>query len=139
METFAPDPAPFVPTLWSRSIASTILVVDDDPNVLDTLRSLLIEEDLTVRTARDASQALDRLRRSPVALVVCDAALPAGNGLTLVEEMRLRGDDTPVLLTCGAAAADVPLGSRVLHKPLDHDAFLDAVRESLKQARYSHY
>jgi two-component system response regulator AtoC len=136
MESIAPNNADYIPAFWNREGASTILVVDDDPGVLDELRSLLIDEGLTVRTARDAAQALDRLRRSPVALVVTDVVMPTVDGRTLAEEMRIRGDQTPVLLMSGAASTlRVAPGTRVLSKPLDFDELLAAVREALNASR----
>jgi DNA-binding NtrC family response regulator len=140
MESIAPNNADFIPAFWSREGSSTILVVDDDPGVLVELRSLLIDEGLTVRTARDAEQALDRLRRSPVALVVTEVVMPTADGRTLTQEMRSRGDETPVLLTSRSTSPlPVPPGTRVLAKPLDFDELLAAVREALNASRLTRH
>jgi DNA-binding NtrC family response regulator len=107
---------------------ATVLIVDDDPNVIAILRSFLIEEGFTVRTARDGVEALDRLMRAPVAFVISDVRMPAVDGRTLVQEMRRRGDRSPVLLISGYEhLVDVEPNTRFLRKPFDLDQLLDVI------------
>lgn len=112
---------------WSSAVA-TVLIVDDNPEMIDALRAFLIREGHTVRTARDCAQALDRLMRAPVALVISDVLMPAIDGRTLVQEMRHRGDRTPVLLMGGYeySVNDMPI-TRFLRKPFAFDQLLEAI------------
>jgi DNA-binding NtrC family response regulator len=117
-------------------VAKTILIVDDDPNVLDTLRTLLIDDGHTVRTARDGLQALDRLRRAPVDLVVSDVVMPVVDGHKLVQEMRRTGDRTPVILMSSVpSVTHIEPETPELAKPLDFEALLGVIRETLARAR----
>jgi DNA-binding response OmpR family regulator len=117
-------------------VAKTILIVDDDPNLLDALRTLLIDEGHTVRTARDGLQALDRLRRAPVDLVISDVDMPVVDGHMLLREMRLTGDRTPVVLLTGVpSAVHVEPETRAVAKPLDFDGLLAVIRDTLASIR----
>jgi DNA-binding NtrC family response regulator len=107
---------------------ATVLIVDDDPDVIAILRSFLIEEGFTVRTARDGVQALDRLLHAPVAFVISDVRMPAIDGRTLVQEMRRRGDRVPVLLMSGYEdTVEVEPNTRFLRKPFDLDQLLEVI------------
>ncbi|MGA8908681.1 MAG: ATP-binding protein, partial [Acidobacteriaceae bacterium] len=85
----------------------TVLVVEDDPDVLDVTVSGLMELGYHVRTAADAREALDLLRSDhSIDVLFSDVVMPGGmNGAQLaMEARRLRGG-LKVLLTSGYAAS----------------------------------
>ncbi|MCK4298112.1 MAG: response regulator, partial [Planctomycetes bacterium] len=64
-----------------------LLVVDDDPIVLDSLKELLSLEGYSVSTADSLSGARGELKQRQFHTVLLDVRLPDGNGLELVEEI----------------------------------------------------
>ncbi|MEX0747971.1 MAG: response regulator transcription factor [Rhodothermales bacterium] len=77
-----------------------ILIVDDHPVVREGLSELLSHEpDITVAAAaRDAEEAIDVLRSTPVDLVVLDLSLPGLSGTELIRQIRSEFGDLPVLV-----------------------------------------
>ena len=69
-----------------------ILLVDDDPDILETLRYTLEHEGLAVDVVRDGLAALQAARRDPPDLAILDVMLPGANGYEvaryLKEDMR---------------------------------------------------
>jgi two-component system response regulator MprA len=75
-----------------------LLVVDDDPDVRDSLGRALRCAGYAVTTAVHGADALDSLARRPVDLIVLDVLMPIVDGLDACRRLRMRGDDTPVLV-----------------------------------------
>jgi DNA-binding response OmpR family regulator len=74
-----------------------ILVVDDEPVVLDVVERYLVREGYAVTTCGDGVTALERLRDLHPHLVVLDIMLPGVDGLDICERIRARGK-TPVIM-----------------------------------------
>ena len=109
-----------------------ILIVDDDEDIRDTIRSLLQLRGYTVDTAPDGQAGLERMRAgAPPALVILDFMMPRMNG----EEFRVAqlGDPAlsavPVVLLTGAGEAASGSGPPVerIAKPIDLQALFDTV------------
>jgi two-component system, OmpR family, response regulator MprA len=83
-----------------------LLVVDDDPDVRDSLERALGHAGYAVTTAAHGAEALDALGRSPVDLIVLDVLMPMVDGLEACRRLRQRGDATPVLLLTARDAVD---------------------------------
>ncbi len=113
----------------------TILVVEDNDLVLDTVVSLLGQLGYRVLIATDGQQALDLIARGVrVDLLFTDIVLPNGmSGMALAEEIRSRLPDLRILLTAGFSAEAVKLGTRfaVLTKPYRRADLADRLREAL--------
>jgi two-component system, OmpR family, response regulator MprA len=78
--------------------AGRLLVVDDDPDVRDSLGRALRCAGYAVTTAVHGADALDLLARRPVDLIVLDVLMPIVDGLDACRRLRERGDATPVLV-----------------------------------------
>ena len=83
-----------------------LLVVDDDPDVRDSLGRALRCAGYQVTTAVHGADALDVLGRRPVDLIVLDVLMPLVDGFEACRQLRLRGDDTPVLVLTARDAVD---------------------------------
>jgi DNA-binding response OmpR family regulator len=83
-----------------------LLIVDDDPDLLDQLVKLLTGQRYDVDTAADGEAALDKLFENPYDLVVLDIMLPRIDGLTVLKEMRAAGIRTPVLMLTAKGAVE---------------------------------
>ena len=76
----------------------TILVVDDEANIVELARMYLEQEGFRVRAAGDGAQALEMIARQPPALMVLDLMLPAVDGWDVCRRVR-----------SGKAAPDLPI------------------------------
>ena len=85
----------------------TILVVDDERAVRESLRRALELEGYDVDLAADGEQALARLRQgAPVDAVVLDILMPGIDGLEVCKRLRAEGDGVPVLMLTARAEVD---------------------------------
>jgi DNA-binding response OmpR family regulator len=90
---------------------STVLVVDDEPMVLDVVRRYLERDGHNVLTAADGGVARRMIEREPPQLVLLDVMLPGGSdGLALCRWIRSSSDIPVILLTARADEADRIVG-----------------------------
>jgi two-component system, OmpR family, response regulator MprA len=75
-----------------------LLVVDDDPDVRDSLRRALGYAGYAVATASNGADALTSVARSPVDLIIMDLLMPMLDGFAACRALRDRGNDTPILV-----------------------------------------
>jgi two-component system, OmpR family, response regulator MprA len=75
-----------------------ILVVDDDPRIMDLVRRILAYEGYSVAIAASGTEALDRTLERPPDLVVLDIMLPGLDGLEVAQRLRAAGDNVPILM-----------------------------------------
>jgi PAS domain S-box-containing protein len=88
-----------------------ILIVEDNPDTVETLRSIFNERGAEVITAASASEAMDALERNRPDALVSDIATLRQDGYELIQHVRERGPDqggaTPAIaITAGASAED---------------------------------
>ena len=115
----------------------TVLVVDDDPAVRDSLTLLLEQEDLTVETFDSAEAFLAMCPPVPGCCAIFDINMPGMSGLQLQEELSKRGIALPVIFLTGHG--DIPLSVRAikagavdfLTKPATGAALLESVKAAL--------
>jgi DNA-binding response OmpR family regulator len=75
-----------------------ILVVDDEPNIVEIVRAYLAREGHDVVTATDGETALDLARSTQPDLVVLDVMLPRRSGFDVLRELRAAGSPVAVLM-----------------------------------------
>ncbi|HYH12783.1 MAG TPA: response regulator [Thermomicrobiales bacterium] len=114
---------------------NVILVVDDEPDILDLLITLLDDEGYAVLAASDGLGALELLSGAPVDLIVADVMMPRLDGVELVRTIRERNQlrDLPVILMSAAPppALDGLGNSTFLSKPFDLSMLLDTIERAL--------
>jgi CheY-like chemotaxis protein len=108
----------------------TVLVVDDDQDLLDVTQFVLEGEGYGVATARNGEEALVLLRAGPPpALVLLDLMMPVMNGWEFLEA-RARDpalQAIPVLVLTASEPEQVPGAVGILRKPFDLDDLIGAV------------
>lgn len=88
-----------------------VLLIDDDPALLDVVSLSLEDEGYRVRCAKDGVEALDLHRQARADLIVSDVNMPRLDGFALCRRLRTNEDATPiVLLTSRDAEVDEALG-----------------------------
>jgi CheY-like chemotaxis protein len=93
-----------------------VLVVDDNPLILNIIKSLLGSVDYQVHTAGDGREALSVLESKNVDLIVCDVMMPTMDGYQLHQAVRSRGEMAHipfVFLTALGDAVDVSYGKEL--------------------------
>jgi DNA-binding NtrC family response regulator len=122
---------------------SRLLLVDDDPALLDALASTLEFHlgPLLLDACNTAAQALDQVKANGYDAMIVDVNMPNMDGLELLSAVKLLQPHTPVLLI--SAYADESLiakgfaagASDFIPKPFDRDKFMCAVRRGLERSR----
>lgn len=125
-----------------RAGKRTILVVDDQPDVLDSMR-LVIEAgvpDTEVLAVSSAREALRLLETRPIDLLITDLRMPEMDGLDLARALRPSRPGLPVVLMTAYVRSegyDAARGAGVvdafLEKPIDPDRLLDLVETYLER------
>ena len=115
----------------------TVYIVDDDPDVRDSLRWLLKTVGLRCVTYLSALDFLRAFNEDGPACLVLDVRMPGCSGLDLLEEMNARGWRLPVLFI--TAYADVPMAVRAmksgavefLEKPFNGQVLLENIQKAV--------
>ncbi len=116
-----------------------ILIVEDEAVFRSLLDTWLTSLGATTLLAADGSEALDHIQASTPDLIICDLKMPRMSGLELVEQIRLQGDQTPVLVISATEnmsdiAKALRLGVQdVLLKPIRN---LERLRETVYACLY---
>jgi DNA-binding NtrC family response regulator len=116
----------------------TILIVDDEPNILASLRRALALESYAVETAESGRAALDRLAKISPDLALLDLAMPEMDGLELLKRLKKRLPELPVVMMSGHGTIETALQATRLgafdfvEKPLSSESLLITVRNALK-------
>jgi CheY-like chemotaxis protein len=118
-------------------VGSTILVVDDAPDIRTLTATILRMRNAEVHLAGSAAEAMRVLDRLPIDVMVSDIAMPSEDGASLVRRAKRR---FPKLVAVALSAASVPEAKRVaieagfsrfLAKPVDPDRLVETVASLL--------
>jgi len=118
----------------------TILCVDDEPNILSSLRRLFRGKGYEVLTAISGAQGLELLAQQPVDLVISDMRMPEMDGARFLAQVRERWPNTVRLLLTGYSDVQsiqdaINCGEiyRYITKPWDDNDILLIVRHALER------
>jgi two-component system NtrC family response regulator len=121
--------------------APTVLLVDDEEMIRNTLSLLLKSEGYNVYAAEDGSAALDvfRHRRGEINLIITDLKMSDMNGYELITALRAMDAKLPIIALTGMADAKLEgavnaFGARLLAKPMTRAILTKAVEQALKAA-----
>jgi len=124
-----------------NSKPSTILVIDDDPDIVRILEHAMQEEGHSVLTGQDGQMALNLARSRHPDLIIMDVQMPMTNGLKALEFLRKMPEtkDIPIIFLSGARSEIIyPMianAPRVafIKKPIDLEQISSLVRELLEK------
>jgi two-component system chemotaxis response regulator CheY len=112
---------------------SRVLVVDDDPSILDTVTSILSSEGFQVMAAGGGAEALALLRSWHPTLVLLDMRMPIMDGWAVARSMQEAGSKVPIVVMTAAESAkrwaDEIGAAGHLAKPFGLDELLQCVEE----------
>jgi two-component system, OmpR family, response regulator RegX3 len=117
---------------------SHILLVDDDPGVLDVVAFMLRREGFDVDEERDGTSALERARGNGYDIVILDVMLPGMSGTDVCRALRAESDVPILMLTARDAEIDRVLGLELgaddyVTKPFSTAELLSRVRAILRR------
>jgi len=119
--------------------ALQILIVDDEENILRSLKRLLMNEDYEILTAMSGEEALGILGKNPdVALIISDQRMPGLTGTDFLEKAALRAPDATRMILTGyadvtAAIEGINRGGayRYITKPWNDSELIQTVNEAV--------
>lgn len=118
-----------------------ILVVDDDAGVLGSVEAVLRDEGFDVVTVGGGREAVAAVGRWSPALVLLDVWMPDLDGIEVLERIRARHKDLPVVVVSGHGTVELAVKATRLgavdfiEKPFSIDGLLSSVRRALGSAR----
>jgi DNA-binding NtrC family response regulator len=119
---------------------STLLVIDDEPNILSSLRRALELEGYGVEVAGSGAIGLSKLDERDVDMVLLDVMMPGMNGLDVLATVREKHPDVSVVMMSGNATIETAVRATKLgahdfvEKPLSSDKLLLTVQNTLAYA-----
>ena len=117
---------------------STIALVDDERNILTSLRMALEAEGYKVRTYNDGVSALEALSEDPADLGIFDIKMPRMDGMELLRRVRQRSDMPVIFLTSKDEEIDELMGLNAgaddyIRKPFSQRLLLERVKAVLRR------
>jgi two-component system, OmpR family, alkaline phosphatase synthesis response regulator PhoP len=118
----------------------TILIVDDEANIVELVRVYLQQEGYLVITAADGVTAVKKIKNDNPSLVILDVMLPEQNGLEVCKQLRSEGIQVPVImLTARDEDIDKILGLELgaddyMTKPFNPRELIARIKAILRRA-----
>ena len=115
---------------------ASVLVIDDESGILDTLRILLKKEGFEVTTAQGGKAGLDAIRANAPDIVLTDVRMPQVTGLDILQAVKEADPITPVLLMTAQASLQSAIQAvnagafYYLQKPFANDELLAILRRA---------
>lgn len=123
------------------NVKAHLLIVDDDANTLASLARAFRLAGYEAMVADSAARALELLKTQRFDLILSDVVMPAKDGLTLLEDLKAQGVETPVVMMSGQAHIEMAVRATrlgavdFLEKPLSTEKLLLTVENVLRLSR----
>ena len=119
---------------WPFIDSLRLLIIDDEPPLLDLLGRYLGRQGFEVETCPTPGEALAQFRARPehFSLVITDLSLPDMNGEELIRKLRELRPDLPAIITSGYAHQPQAAGIGFLQKPFLPKALIEQIDKALK-------
>lgn len=121
-----------------------ILVVDDDPDLVESVGMKLESKGYQVAKAYDGEEAMDKIKEARPALIILDVMMPKKNGYVLCDELKKSEDYKDIVVVLLTAVADAVSTTNYTHsdgkntladdyipKPIDLDKLMEIVEDNL--------
>jgi DNA-binding NtrC family response regulator len=114
----------------------TVLIIDDESGILDTLRILLKKEGFEVTTAQGGKAGLEQIRLGTHDIILTDVRMPQVSGLDILQGAREQDPMTPVILMTAQASLQTAIGAvnagafYYIQKPFANDELIAILRRA---------
>ena len=119
----------------------SIVIADDDEPIRDWLRDVLELEGASIRLAASGKEALASIEADEPDVVICDVRMPLLDGMAVLQQLRAKGVDMPVLMITAQPSSTKTIEAMQLgaydyiSKPFDADEILHTVQRALAHRR----
>jgi DNA-binding NtrC family response regulator len=119
----------------------SVLIIDDEAAIRESLQTLLEIEGYEVETAIDGGEGLARLAERPFDLVLLDFALPERNGIEILQEIRERDSELAVIMITAYGTVENAVNAmqagatNFIQKPWDNEKLLADIRTAVGRRR----
>ncbi len=119
---------------------ASILVIDDEKSIRNTLKDILEYEKYTVDVAENGPAGLEMLEEKPYDVVLCDIKMPKMDGIEVLEKIREKESDTQVIMISGHGNIDTAVEAikkgayDFIEKPPDINRLLITIRNALDKS-----
>ena len=123
------------------SVQPSILIVDDEQGILDTLRILLKNEGFDVTTAQGGKAGLEQLKAAAPDLVLTDIKMPGVTGIDILAAAKDQDPETPVILMTAQASLQTAIQAvnqgafHYVPKPFSNDEIVALCRRAAEVRR----
>lgn len=121
-----------------KAVPKRILVIDDEPDVRESIQDSIYTIDAEITEAWDGAAALKMISQNVFDLIICDFNMPNLNGIEFLTALKaLRGKLPPVIMLTGRGSVELreeafKLGCHsYVEKPFDPEAFLKLAEDAL--------
>ena len=118
----------------------SLLIVDDDENILHAIKRTLRRDGYEIHTASSARDGLDILARTPIGVIVSDERMPEMNGCEFLSRVKALYPDTVRIMLSGYTDLKVVTDAinegaiyKFLTKPWEEDALREDIRQAFRQ------
>ncbi len=124
------------PSQWSNS---TVLIVDDEAGILESLGKIFAREGLEVLTANDGAKGLEILRKQRISVLLTDLMMPKTTGMDLLKAARTVSPETEVILMTAHGTVETAVSAMkegaydFVTKPLKRAHVVRIVRNALEK------
>lgn len=120
------------------TMTTSVLLIEDDPDISDIVAIYLRREQYTVDTVTTAEAALAQFARHPYDLIISDIMLPGMDGIQLAELLRHRTNVPIIFLTSKKTSQDIVVGLNAggddyVTKPFEPEVLIARVRAALRR------
>ncbi|HEX8458921.1 MAG TPA: sigma-54 dependent transcriptional regulator [Pyrinomonadaceae bacterium] len=119
-----------------------VLVIDDEPLVVETLREVLAADGFEAAAESDATRALERVAQFRPSVVISDVKMPGLSGFELLRELRAQHPEIAVILLTGQGSVETALRAiqeegayHFFEKPIDNAKLCAVVERAVEQNR----
>jgi len=119
----------------------SVLIIDDEAAIRESLQTLLEIEGYEVETATDGGEGLTRLAERPFDLVLLDFALPERNGIEILHDIRERDSELTVIMITAYGTVENAVNAmqaganNFIQKPWDNEKLLADIRTAVGRRR----
>ena len=116
-----------------------ILVIDDEPVVLNSCRKVLEEDGFDVYLVPSADEALKAMKKEGFDLLLVDVKMPKHDGIYLMQKVKEKWPDVPIIVMSGYPTPDtITDGAKMgadafIAKPFTPDELLETIRQVIQK------
>jgi DNA-binding response OmpR family regulator len=111
-----------------------VLIVDDEPGILEMLGEILVTQGYTVATAPTGREALERLQTFAADVIILDIVMPGMSGNQMLTTLRAQGAAVPAIAISGAPDRVGPGFLAVLDKPIDVERLMGLIEATTQRS-----